>query len=236
VIGVAERADVPDEVLRMSQLINSPHDVDAQLKLLVQMARASMPEIDHAGISIAYRDGRVETKAATGDLVGELDELQYSLGEGPCLHAIKDEPVVKVEYAKHDQRWPKFIPNAVAYGLRSQLGVRLYVDEKERGGLNLYSTSSDTIEAESEHFAEVIASYAAQALGRVRVKEKMDNALSSSRTIGTAIGIVMERYRLDPDRAFIYLTRVASDSETKLRNVAAQLVEETTERTLAGSD
>jgi GAF domain-containing protein len=232
---MAARADVPDEILRMSQLINSPHDVDAQLELLVQMARASMPEIDHAGISIAYRDGRVETKAATGDLVRELDELQYSLGEGPCLHAITDEPVVKVEYAERDQRWPEFIPNAVAHGLRSQLGVRLYVDEKERGGLNLYSTSSDTIDPESEHFAEVIASYAAQALGRVRVKEKMDNALSSSRTIGTAIGIVMERYRLEPDRAFIYLTRVASDSETKLRNVAAQLVEETTERTLVGS-
>jgi GAF domain-containing protein len=233
---MAERAEVPEEILRMSQLINSPHDVDAQLELLAQMARASMPEIDHAGISIAYRDGRVETKAATGDLVRDLDELQYSLGEGPCLHAINDEPVVKVEYAKHDPRWPEFIPRAAAHGLRSQLGVRLYVDENERGGLNLYSTSSDTIDPESEHFAEVIASHVAQALGRVRVQEKMSNALSSCRTIGTAIGIVMERYQLDPDRAFIYLARVASESETKLRKVAAQLVAETTERTLAGSE
>jgi AmiR/NasT family two-component response regulator len=36
----------------------------------------------------------------------------------------------------------------------------------------------------------------------------------------------MERYGLDQDRAFRYLTRVASSSETKLREVAAHLVEE----------
>jgi GAF domain-containing protein len=230
------RTDVPAEILRMSQLINAPNDVDSQLELLVQMARASMPEIDHVGVSVSYSDGRLETRAATSDLVHQLDGLQYSLGEGPCLHAIEDEPVVKVENARCDNRWPEYMPRAVDLGLRSQLGVRLYVDEKERGGLNLYSTSSDTIDPETEHFAEFFASHAAQALGRVRVKENLSDALASCRTIGTAIGIVMERYQLDSDRAFIYLARVASSTEMKLREVAAQLVVETQERSHTGTD
>jgi GAF domain-containing protein len=233
---VAERAGVPDEILLMSGLLNSSGDVGARLGLLVRLAKAAMPEIDHAGISVVYRDGRVETRAATSDLVHELDQLQYSLGEGPCLSAIADGPRVKVENARHEQRWPGFIPRAVALGLRSQLGVRLFVDEKERGGLNLYSTSSDTIDPETEQVAEFFASHAAQALGRVRVTEHLNSALSSSRAIGMAIGIVMERYQLDPDRAFIYLARVASTSETKLREVAAQLVAETTERNLTAPE
>jgi hypothetical protein len=84
---MSERNDVPAEILRMSQLLNAPNDVESQLELLVQMASASMPEIDHAGISVAYRDGRLETRAATSELVRELDRLQNSPGEGPCLCA-----------------------------------------------------------------------------------------------------------------------------------------------------
>jgi len=231
---MAERAGVPDEVLLMSELINSPQDIDGRLELLVQLAKASLPEIDHVGISVVYRDGRVQTRAATSQLVYMPDQLQYSLGEGPGLRAISEQPRVKVEHARHDQRWPEFMPKAVALGLRSQLGVRLYVDAKERGGLNLYSTSSDTIDPETEDFAEFFASHAAQALGRVRVMEKMDRALHSSRTIGMAMGIVMERYQLDSDRAFVYLSRLASTSETKLREVAVQLVGESDCRGRAG--
>jgi GAF domain-containing protein len=233
---MSERAEVPAEILRMSQLLNAPNDIESQLELLVHMAKASMPEIDHAGISVAHRDGRLETRAATSDLVRELDELQNSLTEGPCLHAIEDKPVVKLENASSADRWPAYTPRAVALGVRSQLGVRLYVDEKERGGLNLYSTCSDTIDPETEDFAEFFASHAAQALGRVRAKENLNDALASCRSIGTAIGIVMERYQLDSERAFIYLARVASSSETKLRKVAEHLVAETQERTLTRPD
>jgi GAF domain-containing protein len=233
---VSERAEVPAEILRMSQLLNAPNDIESQLELLVHMAKASMPEIDHAGISVAHRDGRLETRAATSDLVRELDELQNSLGEGPCLHAIEDESVVKLENASSEGRWPEYTPHAVALGVRSQLGVRLYVDEKERGGLNLYSTCSDTIEPETEDFAEFFASHAAQALGRVRGKENLNEALASCRSIGTAIGIVMERYQLDSERAFIYLARVASSSERKLRKVAEHLVAETQGHSLTKPD
>jgi GAF domain-containing protein len=233
---MSERNEVPAEILRMSQLLNAPNDVESQLELLVQMAKASMPEIDHAGISVAYRGGRLETRAATSELVRELDGLQNSLGEGPCLHAIEDDPVVKVENPRSEDRWPEYMPRAVAMGVRSQLGVRLYVDEKERGGLNLYSTCSDRIDPETEDFAEFFASHAAQALGHIRVKESLNDALASCRTIGTAIGIVMERYQLDSERAFIYLARIASSSEVKLRKVAERLVAETQERSLTGCD
>jgi transcriptional regulator with GAF, ATPase, and Fis domain len=224
------RVQIADAITRVARAVNAPNDLQSQLDTIVQVARESMPEIDHAGVSVAHRDGTVETKAATGDLVHQLDQLQYSLGEGPCLHAIKAEPVVVVEQTWKEMRWPRFMTEARELGLRSQMGLRLYVDECTRGGLNLYSTSSDTIDPETTHLAELFGSHAALAMGRAWVAENLNAALSSRTTIGIALGIVMERYGMDQDRAFRYLTRVASSSETKLREVAAHLVEEATQR------
>lgn len=223
---MTENDPISDAVTRMSRAINAPNGLDSQLDVIVDVARNSMPEIDHAGISIAHRDGTVETKAATSELVQQLDQLQYSLGEGPCLHAIESDPVVVVQDARSDTRWPRFMKAAVDLGLRSQLGVRLYLDEQSRGGLNLYSTSSDSIDSETEFLAELFASHAALAMGRVRVEENLSAALASRTTIGMALGLVMERYGMDRTRAFAYLTRIASTSETKLRDVAEHLVAE----------
>jgi GAF domain-containing protein len=225
-------AHVPlqEAIAQLSGAVNAPQDPEAQLETLVRVAQDSMPEVDHAGISVAYRDGRVETKAATSELVHQLDQLQYSLREGPCLHAIESEPVVIVHDARRETRWPRFMEAAVELGLRSQLGLRLYLDDQARGGLNLYSVSSDTIDAETEHLAELFASHAALAMGRAKAEENLTASLASRTTIGVALGLVMERYGLDQDRAFAYLTRVASTSETKLRAVAEHLVEEANDR------
>jgi GAF domain-containing protein len=227
---MSQREHISDAIARIARAINAPNDLASQLGVIVDVARNSMPEIDHAGISVAHRDGCVETKAATSDLVHELDQLQYSLGEGPCLHAIEADPIVVVQDARSDTRWPRFMEAAVERGLRSQLGLRLYLDEQTRGGLNLYSVSSDTIDPETQDLAEIFASHAALAMGRVRVEENLSAALASRTTIGMALGLVMERYGMDQNRAFAYLTRIASSSETKLRAVAEHLVRETTER------
>ena len=65
------------------------------------------------GISVAHRDGTVETRAATDPFVWELDQLQYDLGEGPCLYSMAHEQTTVVEHARHEQRWPRFISEAV---------------------------------------------------------------------------------------------------------------------------
>jgi len=223
---VTYHAGIATQVSRAARAINAPRTVQEQLDVIVQVAAASMPEIDHAGISIAHRDGRIETRAANDKLVLTLDELQYTHREGPCVHAIDADPVTVVEYARHEQRWPAYIGPAVRLGLRSQLGMRLYIDDRTRGGLNLYSTSSDTIGEETRHLADLFAAQAALALGRVHDTENLNSALASRTTIGIALGLIMERYDMDQDQAFEYLTRIASSSQTKLREVAEHLIAE----------
>ena len=50
-------------------------------------------------------------------------------------------------------------------------------------------------------------------------------AVGTRTMIGTAVGIVMERYHLTDERAFAFLTRVSQDGNIKLREVARRLIE-----------
>ena len=86
---------IADALAQAARDINTPQDLEGTLDSIVAAAARSLPGIDHVGISIVTRKGEVETKAGTDQLVWELDALQYSLGEGPCLHAIEDEGRVR---------------------------------------------------------------------------------------------------------------------------------------------
>ncbi|WP_036226886.1 GAF and ANTAR domain-containing protein [Marmoricola sp. URHB0036] len=230
----AKGLDAARSLALLAREINQPRDLDATLQAIVESAQRSMPGIDQVGISIAHRDGTIETRAATGDLVWQLDNLQYGINEGPCVYAIKVEPVVKVEHARHEPRWPRYMPEAVEMGLRAQLGLALYNDASTLGGLNMYSTSSDTIDPEVEELAELFAAHAAVTLGRAQREDQLRTALTSRQLIGQAVGIVMERYGMDETRAFDYLARVSSHSNIKLRDVAQEVVDQTNRRSRDG--
>jgi GAF domain-containing protein len=224
------RPDLVASLAQATREISTNGKLPAVLDTIVHAAQQSLPGVDHVGISVTHKDGRVETLAATDPFVTALDELQYELDEGPCLTAIFDSGIVTIDDASHEQRWPRFIPRAVELGLRSQIGLRLYVENQTLGGLNLYSTAVDTIDPDVLATAELFAAHAALALGKARHEENLYSALFTRKVIGQAIGIIMERYELDEDKAFQYLARVSQHSNHKLRDVAAEMVQQANER------
>ncbi|WP_270887484.1 GAF and ANTAR domain-containing protein [Pedococcus sp. 5OH_020] len=206
--------------------LQAARDSQEELDTIVQVARRSLDGINHVGVTLTHRDGRVQTQSASDQLVLDLDQLQYELREGPCIDAMREAGVVVVEHAAREPRWPRFMPQALARGLRAQMGVRLFIDEQILGGLNLYSTESDTIPVDTQEMAVLFATHAALALGRVREVDHLQTAVSTRGSIGQAIGILMVRYELDDDAAFQYLARLSQDANRKLRDVAADIVAE----------
>ena len=198
------------------------------LDAVVRATRETVPGFDQIGISTVDKTGKIETQAATGDLVWELDSLQYGLDDGPCVSSIRGESdVVVAADIRHDQRWPGYVPQAVEHGVRSQLALRLHNDKETLGGLNLYSTESDEVSEDAVHVARLFATHAAIALGRSRHEHQLNDAISTRKVIGQAIGIVMERYNISEDRAFHFLARASSTSNVKLRDVAQEIVDAT---------
>lgn len=219
--------DVALSIAAAARSINQPVTLEETLSRITETARRSVPGFDQIGISTIDRSGKVETRAATGDLVWELDRVQYKLGEGPCVDTLHDADVVLAPHIRHDQRWPRYVPEAVGLGLKSQLAVKLYLDDQGTlGGLNLYSTLDEDIDPDAEGLADLFAAHAAIALGHVHERENLNEALHSRKVIGQAIGIIMERYHMSEDRAFAFLVRASSHGNIKLRVVAEQLVNE----------
>jgi len=209
-----------------ARTIGRVESLEDTLAAIAYSARWSVPGIDHAGISTIDRRGVATTRAATDEVVARLDKLQYSLDEGPCVDAMRTQVVVSVPQIAKERRWPNYVPAAVAEtGLKAQLAVRLYLEEdSSMGGLSLYSTQREDIDPEAESIARLFAAHAAVALGKTRVIAQLSTALESRTIIGKAIGIVMERYQMDEDRAFAYLTRASSHGNIKLRELAQEIV------------
>ena len=180
----------------------------------------------HVGISVANAAGTYTTLAGTDPLVFVLDELQNDLDEGPGLTAMREGRTVVVDDAESEHRWPRFMSRAVDLGLRSHWGVPISVEDKTLGSVNMYATAHTSVGAGRLAHTRVFAAQAAVALGQAQRENDLVMALQSSRTIGKAIGLVMERFDLDDHEAFAHLVQWSQKSDVTLRDLAAHLVKQ----------
>lgn len=225
------RADISSALATAASTMRRRTSLDETLAAIVESARGSVPGFDAVGVSTVAKDGTVETRAATGDIVGTLDTVQYELGEGPCVAALFELDLLEVPRIRHDQRWPRYVPAAVEAGLRSQMALKLYLDDQGTlGSMNFYSTEAEEIHPDASAVADLFAAHAAVALGHAREQESLGQALATRQVIGQATGILMERYGMSETRAFEFLVRTSSTSNIKLRTIAEELVRQSGER------
>jgi len=222
--------DVAAALTAAARLLHQPTGRDETLVAVARAARDTVPGVDGAGISVVTA-GRLEQAVVTDDLARRLAEAQHELAQGPCIDALDGQGVVVAEHLQGERRWPQYLARARALGLRSQVALQLHDEETVLGVLNLYSTSEDDVRRETVRVAELFAVHAGTALLGARHRQQMNDALASRKVIGQAIGLVMERYRLDDQRAFEFLVRISQSTNVKIRDVAAELVEQAVSRT-----
>lgn len=211
---------------RLSQRL-SPGDLEQTLEQITGAAVQVLAGVHYANITIRHQDGRLETVAPTDDLLLDVDSAQFELQEGPCYDAATDETYVASPNLAADDRFPRYARVAVDAGIRAQAGIRLFDTPQPtaRGALNLYSRAVGTFE-DMDTVAALFSHQAAVALDYARHVQNLEQALQTRRQIGVAVGIVMERYDLNEQRAFGFLTRLSQTTNVKLRDVAAQVVAE----------
>ncbi|HEU4946802.1 MAG TPA: GAF and ANTAR domain-containing protein [Kribbella sp.] len=218
--------DIADTMSEVAAALQAPIDLDETLSLITRAAADTIPAVLEASISITTRDGRIETLAPTDPMVSRADHLQYELHEGPCLDAAIEEPIVVVDELATDPRWPDFGPKAAALGFGSQVAFQFRAEPHVRGALNLYALEPRAIDRDAIALGSMFAGQIAVAMGWARQDETLNEALATRNVIGQAIGIVMERYRLDSDRAFAFLVRLSQAGNVKLRVVATGIVDQ----------
>lgn len=212
----------------------TPADLDETLANITAAAVQALPDVAYASITIKHADGRLETVAPTDDLIFDVDAAQYRFQEGPCYEAAVESVHVTAPHLAEDRRWPRYAPLAVASGIQAQAGLRLFDAQHSNGALNLYALEAGAFE-DLGAVGELFSHQAAMALEYARQITQLQEAAQTRQRIGQAVGVVMQRYGLDEARAFAFLARLSSTSNTKLRVVADRMISDLGEGT-TGSD
>lgn len=211
---------------RLSELardLQEEQDTDALLVDVVHAALDLIPHVSDASISLVMGRRTVESRAASGELPRQVDALQSATAQGPCIDAAYEERIVRVPDMGSEERWPDFTQAAYDAGARSMLSFQLFVKGDNLGALNLYGDDANVFDEESEQVGLLVASHAAVAFSGAQEISQLNEALNTRDLIGQAKGILMERFKISPQQAFHILTRASSESNIKLRDVAADL-------------
>lgn len=219
------RHELAVRMAELARAVATPRTVDEILTGVTAAATELIPGVDTAGVLLIGDGGRWETVGGTSDLPHELDELQMTFQEGPCVQAALDDVVVRTEDFREESRWPQYAKVAADIGVLSGLSFKLYTADRTAGALNLFGFQPRTWDSESETIGTVLAAHAAAALLANRHTEQLTSALTTRDRIGQAKGMIMERYQVDDVQAFEMLRRLSQDSNTKLVDVAQQVID-----------
>lgn len=194
------------------------------LDKVVLVATEIIQGCDLVGISIVHDDG-IDTPAGSDEKLKRIDELQFTLKEGPCFEALHTHEVVHSRDVAHDPRWPKWGPLlAQEVGVASIVSYRLFTTSDTLGAMNLYSLTLDAFDADDIINGHALAAHVGVALAASQNVEHLETAISNRTVIGRAEGILMERFGIQPDQAFAVLRRVSQEHNVKLNRVAHDLV------------
>ena len=228
-VGVVTDADITPDSPAMSdsalaegarEVADNP-EVQKALQSVVDLAMTCC-NCTGASVTLVRADGGAETTATSDALVEEADDLQYAFDEGPCLRAAEQGGAYLITNAADDARWPKW---AVAeLGLHSVLSIHLFTDHRVLGALNLYYESIVDFSDDEVEVAKVVAAHASVALAKLRSERDLWRAIDSRHLIGQAQGILMERFKISPEKSFSVLRRYSQQHNMKLHEVAGSLV------------
>jgi hypothetical protein len=223
----ADLARALDEAARGLMERGREEGVEHTLGLIVRGAIRTVPHVEQAGVSLVERGGAIESYSPSSPVVRELDELQSSLHEGPCLDSIWHEQRTLVEdMAESYDRWPRWAPAAAEHGIGALVSFQLFAARGSAGALNLYASGPQVFDAADLDTGQLFASQAALVLQGAKRIAGLTLALESRDVIGQAKGILMERFGIGQDDAFAMLVESSQHTNMKLVDVATWLTGE----------
>lgn len=207
----------------IARTLLAAQDVGDTLRRIVAETIRLIEPAEHAGIDVVTGHS-IDAMAPSSAIAQRVDEIQVEAGQGPCLDALRQHQVFRTGNLPAETRWPRFAGRAYdETGVRSILGIRMWVEGDTLGALNIYSTAADAFDDYSQDVASVLAVHAAVAWTSARQQEQMEEALSTRDLIGQAKGMLMLTHGIDADEAFDLLRTASQRDNTKLRDLAQRI-------------
>ena len=144
----------PARIARMTELL-AAGELDPNHRLCV--ASADAVGVAGAGVILMSGGRALGSVCVSNSMTEAAEEVQYTLGEGPCVDAFRSKaPVMAPDLADPaSTRWPGFSEGALAAGVRAAFGFPLLIESVCFGALNLYHDQPGQLS--DDQFADALA-------------------------------------------------------------------------------
>ena len=234
-----EEQALRDSLLELSRLGTNRYGLEDLLTRVAEYAVQAIPGADGAGLTLLEND-RPNTIVATTPFVSQVDDIQYGIGEGPCISAARDGTTVMSGSLGADSRWPRFGGAVARLGVHSVVSLPLITPDGVVGAMNVYARDKNAFDDRAAELGEIFAVPAAVAVQNAqilaqtqRLAARLQAALETRGVIDRAVGILMSRSGGTEQQALDRLRALSQQEHHKLSDVARQIVDEAVRRAQA---
>lgn len=227
-----------DQMARVRGLISreAPADGDrpAAVGWMQRLCRAAARDLPATGVgvSVLSRESYPTTVAASNEASALVEELQFTMGEGPCIDAYASRMPVLVPDLSVTAvtTWPGYAPAAHDHGVRAVFAFPLQVGAARLGALDVYRDQTGSLSREALSSAMTFAEVAIQGLldagsGAQDALDLVDDAEGNRFEVYQAQGMLMVQLGVNPEEALTRLRAYAYAHDRRAIEVARDIIE-----------
>jgi GAF domain/ANTAR domain len=202
-------------------------------------ACVTLLDVDAAAISLVFDGTNTATLGTSGPPARVYDELQFTMGEGPCLESVAlRAPVLVVDLADpNEARWPAYGAAMLAHRIRGVFAMPVLVAGQYVGALDLFCAEPGPLDYEQMAGAVSAAELAAipvlDLMGadlQAAVSDPSSNAWAelnalSRVEVSQATGMVMAQLEIDAAEALVRLRAHAYATDRSAIDVARDILD-----------
>lgn len=196
--------------------------------------------VDAAAISLVFDGANTGTLGASSDLARAYDELQFTLGEGPCLESVSARaPVLVIDLAVETDggRWPAYGPAMLAHDICGVYAMPVLVAGEYLGALDLFRTRAGPLVGDHLAGALVAAELAEMPLLDLLAEDLQAAAGDPDSTawadlntitrteVSQATGMLVAQLEVEPAEALVRLRAHAYATGRSATEIAQDILE-----------
>lgn len=190
--------------------------------------------VSGVGLALMTEDGHQGVIGATDGAARQLEELQFTLGEGPCVDASDaGSPVLQADLAATGaSRWHGFAPSALEAGIAAVFAFPLQVGGIRLGVMDLYRDTVGSLE--EQELVDALSYADAAVVMLLHLQSQMEpgeglhpqlaDALGSRPEVHQATGIIAVQAAVGLVDALLLLRAHAFASGRSISDVARDVV------------
>jgi GAF domain-containing protein len=168
---------------RWTQILQLLTEGDLETPLVERVCAVSAVLLDVSGAGMCLIGGRRHRIIVHGTdpLAEELELLQLSLGQGPCIEAVRTGlPVVVADlWTEHPDRWAAYAEAALGRGVRAVFTFPLQIAAVDLGALDLYRLQPGLLTREQTDDVLILADIATRSMLAQPNKIHVDGSVSA---------------------------------------------------------